>query len=33
LQKDLASDVYIDLNFVLQHLAYVILVGLQILVI
>lgn len=33
LQKDLASNVYIDLNFVLQHLAYVILVGLQILVI
>jgi hypothetical protein len=33
LEQDLSSNVYIDLNFVLQCLAYVMLVGLQILVI
>jgi hypothetical protein len=33
LEHDLSSNVYIDLNFVLQRLAYVMLVGLQILVI
>jgi hypothetical protein len=33
LEHDLYSNVYIDLNFVLQCLAYVMLVGLQILVI